>query len=45
MKSRTGQNTAHTHFSFVPSLITETVNEALLFLFVSAASLNALGWL
>lgn len=41
------KKTAHKHSSFPPSLITETDNEALLFLIVSAASLNVLGrpWL
>lgn len=37
------QKTAN-NSSFVLSLITETDNEALLFLYVSAASLNVLGW-
>lgn len=44
VNGRMRQKTAHTHSSFVLSLITETDNEALLFLFVSAASLNVLGW-
>lgn len=41
------KKTAHMHSSFLPSLITGTHNEALLFLIVSAASLNVLGrpWL
>lgn len=44
MTTGRGEKRRHTYSSFLPSLITETDNEALLFLIVSATSLNVLGW-